>query len=199
MYTINGEQVMKELEITVKVNWNYKKLNEYLLSNSFKVVDKYDCYDRYMINKDLNISNMKDLDILDKCVIARDIIGTKQCLTYKEKKYDENENIVSQSKIDCIVEDLDTAIKFMESIGYKILFEVYDKITVYSNGNIEICVQYVNDRYLMIEMEDVGDKTKNHHYDNIEDMIRDFDKIGIDYDKNNYFVKKAQIILNEVR
>lgn len=190
---------MKNLEITVKVNWSFEKLNEYLLSNDFKIVDKYNLYDRYMINKDLDITNMKDLDILDKCILARKIGDFKQCLTYKSKKYDKDENIISQSKVDCIVENLDTAIKFMESIGYKILFEMYDKLIVYSNGNIEICVQNVNDKYLMIEMEDIGDRTKNHHYDNIEDMIRDFDKIGIDYDKSNYFVKKAQIILNEVR
>lgn len=190
---------MRNLEITVKVNWNYDRLNNYLLNNGFKIVDKYDCYDKYMINKDLDISNMKDLDVLDKCVLARNLINIKQSLTYKKKEYDKNENIISQSKIDCIVKDLDVAIKFMESINYKILFEIYDKLTVYSNGFIEICVQEVNDKYLMIEMEDVGDKTPNHSYDNIEDMIKDFDKIGIDYDKSNYFVKKAQIILNEVK
>ena len=190
---------MKNLEITVKVNWSFEKLNEYLLSNDFKIVDKYDLYDRYMINKDFDITNMKDLDILDKCILARKIGDSKKCLTYKSKKYDKNENIINQSKVDCIVENLDAAIKFMKSIGYKVLFKIYDKLTVYSNGNIEICVQNVNDKYLMIEMENTSDKTKNHHYDNIEDMIRDFDKIGIDYDKSNYFVKKAQIILNEVR
>lgn len=190
---------MKNLEITVKVNCSYEELNDYLIKNNFKVVDKYDCYDRYMIDKCLDITSMRDLDVLDKCVIARDIVGIKQCLTHKEKIYDNKENIISQSKIDCYVNDLEVAMEFMKSIGYKILFEVYDKITVYSNGNIEICVQNVNDKYLMIEMEDVGDKTKKHHYDNIKDMISDFDKIGIDYDKSNYFVKKAQIILNEVR
>ena len=41
---------MKNLEITVKVNWNFKKLNEYLLSNDFIVVDKYDCYDIVLIS-----------------------------------------------------------------------------------------------------------------------------------------------------
>lgn len=190
---------MRELEITVKVNWDYDTLDKYLLNNGFKVVDKYDCYDKYMIRNDLNISNMKSLDIISNCILARNLINIKQCLTYKHKEYDENENIINQSKIDCIVKDLDVAIEFMKSIGYKVLFEIYNKVTVYSNGNIEICVQNVNDKYLMIEVEDTGSRTPNHNYDNIDDMIKDFDKIGIDYDKSNYFVKKAEIILNEVR
>ena len=40
-----------------------------------------------------------------------------------------------------------------------------------------------------IEMED--DK-----FNNIEDMINEFSKLDIEYDKSNYFIKKAQIILN---
>lgn len=52
--------------------------------------------------------------------------------------------------------------------------------------NIEFLVQIVNNKYVFIEMED-----KEYHggkkYDNI------------DYDRSDYFVKKAQIILNENR
>ena len=40
------------------------------------------------------------------------------------------------------------------------------------------------------EMED-------EKFTNVEDMIKSFEKLDIDYDKTNYFVKKAQIILNE--
>lgn len=190
---------MKNLEITVKVNCSNEKLNNYLLNNGFRVIEKYDIHDRYMINRNVDISNMKDLDILDNCILVRDIKGMKKCLTYKKKVYDKNEDIISQSKVDCLVDDTDTAIKFMQCIDYNILFEIYDKITVYSNGLIEIASQYVNDKYLFIEMEDVSSSTPKHNYNNLDDMISDFEKIGIDYDKSNYFVKKAQIILKEVR
>ncbi len=190
---------MKELEITVKVNCSFEELNKYLLDKGFKIVDKYSCYDRYMIDKNIDISKMKDLDVLDKCILARRIGTSKKCLTYKKRIYDENENIISQTKLDCIVDDVDQAIKFMESIGYKVLFEIYDELVVYSNGKIEFASQMVNDKYLLIEMEDKSSITPKHNYDNIDDMIKDFEKVGIDYDKSNYFVKKAQIVLNEVR
>lgn len=190
---------MKELEITVKVNCSLKELDEYLLNNGFKIVDKYDCYDKYLINKDINISNMKDLDVIKKCILLRDIIGIKKSITSKNKIYDHNGRITKQEKIDCVVDDLSLALKFMESINFRVLLEIYDKIIVYSNGEIEICSQYVNDKYLFIEMEDTAFKTPKHDYDNLDSMINDFDKIGIDYDNSNYFVSKAEIILNEVR
>ena len=57
------------------------------------------------------------------------------------------------------------------------------QLIVYSNGNIEICVQNVNDKYLMIEMEDTGSRTKNHNYNNIDDMIRTEE---VDYNVGDY-------------
>jgi len=187
---------MRNFEITVKVNCSLKELNDYLIEKNFKIMEKYDCYDRYMINKDIDISNMKDLDILSKCVLLRELVGIKSSITYKNKVYDENENIIKQSKIDCIIYDLEEGRKLLEAMNYKILFEIYDKLTVYSDGNIELSVQYVNDKYLFIEVEDTSSYTPNHNYENIDDMINDFKKIGIDCE-DNYFVKKAQIILNE--
>lgn len=190
---------MENFEITVKVNTSKEKLNDYLLNNGFKIVDKYDCYDRYMINKDLDISNMNELDIIKNCILVRDLPNIKKCLTFKKKEYDSKGNIIHQEKVDCIVEDIDKALKFMELINYRVLFEIYDKLTVYSNGKIEISSQFVNDKYLYIEMEDTSLHTPSHNYNNLDDMIKDFDSIGIDYDKSDYFVSKAKIILKEVR
>ena len=189
---------MRNLEITVKVNCNYEELNDYLLNNGFKIMEKYTCYDRYMINKNIDITNMDDLDVISKCVLVRDI-GSKKALTYKIKEYDDNGNIIKQEKIDCLINDIDTAIKFMKSIDYKVLFEIYDKLTVYSNGFIEFATQNIDDKYLFIEMEDTSLYTPKHDYNNIEDMISDFDKLGIRYDKSNYFVSKAKMKLKEVK
>ena len=187
---------MKNLEITVKVNSTYNKLHKDLLKSGFKIVDKYSCFDTYMIDDNIDISNMKDLDILDKCILVRDIMPHMKLLTYKKKIYDEFENIIKQSKIEVKIDNVDTAIKLMEAINYKKLIEIEDNLVVYSNDKLEIAVQLVNNKYLFIEMEDEGHFT-NKKYSNINDMIKDFEKINIDYDRTNYFVKKAQIILNE--
>ena len=189
---------MKKLEIAVKVNSNYNKLHRDLIKSGFKIVDKYSCFDTYMIDSNIDIYNMKDLDILDKCILVRDISPYKKALTYKKKTYDEFENIIEQSKIEVEISDIKSAIMFMEAINYKKLIEIKDNLIVYSNDIFEISVQLVNNKYIFIEMEDEG-HFSNKKYSNIEDMIKDFKTLDIDYDKNNYFVKKAQIVLNERR
>lgn len=180
---------MKELEITVKVNSNYEKLHSDLERIGFKKTKRTIMYDTYMIDKNIDISNMKDLDILSKCIIVRSVDEYK-ALVYKIKEYDEKENIISQQKIECKIDNINDGVKFMEMINYKELLNIKSELIFYSNNDLDILVQIVNDDFILIEMED--DK-----FTNVEDMIGAFSKLDIDYDKTNYFVKKAQIILNE--
>ena len=178
---------MKELEITVKVNSSYEKLHSDLERIGFKKTKQTIMYDTYMIDKNIDISNMNDLDILSKCIIVRSV-DDYNAFIYKIKEYDEFENIVSQKKIECKIDDINSGIKFMEMINYKELLNIKSELIFYSNNDLDILVQIVNDSFILIEMED-------ENFDNIQDMINAFSKLDIDYDKSNYFVKKAQIIL----
>ena len=178
---------MKELEITVQVNSSYEKLHSDLERIGFKKTKQTIMYDTYMIDKNINISNMKDLDILSKCIIVRNI-DDYNAFIYKIKQYDDNENIISQQKIECKIENLNSGINFMKMINYKELLNIKSELIFYSNNELNILVQIVNNDFILIEMED-------EKFDNIEDMINEFSKLDIDYDKTNYFVKKAQIIL----
>lgn len=180
---------MKELEITVKVNSNYDKLHSDLEKIGFIKTKQTIMYDTYMIDKNIDISNMKDLDILSKCIIVRSVDNYK-ALIYKIKEYDDKENIISQQKIECKVESIFNAVKFMEMINYFELLNIKSELIFYSSNDLDILVQIVNDSFILIEMED-------EKFNNIEGMINAFSKLDIDYDKSNYFVKKAQIILNE--
>lgn len=178
---------MKELEITVKVNSSYDKLHSDLEKIGFKKTKQTIMYDTYMIDNDINISNMKELDILSKCIIVRSI-DDYNAFIYKIKEYDEYENIISQKKIECKIESIDDGINFMKMINYKELLNIKSELIFYSNNELNILVQIVNDDFILIEMED-------ENFDNVDDMINAFSKLDIDYDKSNYFVKKAQIIL----
>ena len=110
-------------------------------------------------------------------------------LTYKE--YDENENIINQGKSKVQVINREDAKTFLNTVGYKELIRVIDNIEVYEKDGLELCVEDVNDKYLFIEIEE------NEKYNTIEKMIKALDDTKIDYDKNNYFVKKAKIIFEE--
>lgn len=186
----------KEIEITVRVNVSYEKLEEELKQNNFIKKEEYIVNDSYLINSLINITDMKSLDILKKCVLVRNIVGILKQLLYKYKKYDSNGDIIEQGKIKCPVTDINKAMEFMNAIGYEKLFNIYDKCIVFANDKTELVVQLVNDKYIFIEMESEPQYI-NKKYENVEELKDDICSYNLSIDKSNFFVKKAELILNE--
>ena len=142
-----------ENEITVKVNTTYDKLHDILLKNNFIIKEEYTVKDTYMINKEINITELNDLEVLKQCILVRDVVDIEKSLVYKNKEYDSEGNIIKQSKIKCPILDIDKGIKFMEEINYIKLFNIIDKCIVYVNNDNELVVELVNDKYVFIELE----------------------------------------------
>lgn len=186
----------KEIEITVRVNVSYEKIEEELKQNNFIKKEEYIVNDSYLINSLINITDMKSLDILKKCVLVRDIVGILKQLLYKYKKYDSNGDIIEQGKIKCPVTDINKAMEFMNAIGYEKLFDIHDKCIVFANDKTELVVQLVNDKYIFIEMESEPQYI-NRKYENVEELKDDICSYNLSIDKSNFFVKKAELILNE--
>lgn len=186
----------KEIEITVRVNVSYEKLEEELKQNNFIKKEEYIVNDSYLINSLINITDMKSLDILKKCVLVRDIVGILKQLLYKYKKYDSNGDIIEQGKIKCPVTDINKAMEFMNVIGYEKLFDIHDKCIVFANDKTELVVQLVNDKYIFIEMESEPQYI-NRKYENVDELKDDMCSYNLSIDKSNFFVKKAELILNE--
>ena len=186
----------KEIEITVRVNVSYEKLEEELKQNNFIKKEEYIVNDSYLINSSINITDMKSLDILKKCVLVRDIVGILKQLLYKYKKYDSNGDIIEQGKIKCPVTDINKAMEFMNAIGYEKLFDIHDKCIVFANDKTELVVQLVNDKYIFIEMESEPQYI-NGKYENVDELKDDICSYNLSIDKSNFFVKKAELILNE--
>ena len=183
-----------EKEITVLVACDYKQIHKELLDNNFKIKEEYELIDDYMMDSKIDIHSISKLEILKNCILIRNIVNIKKMLLYKYKKYASNGDILEQGKVECPILDIDSAINFMETINYKKLFTIHDKCVVYSNGKTELAVQLVNDKYVFIELEDGELKT----YKDIEEMKEDLNSYNLSIDKNNYFVKKAEIMLNEI-
>ena len=186
----------KEIEIAVRVNVSYEKLEEELKRNNFIKKEEYIVNDSYLINSSINITDMKSLDILKKCVLVRDIVGILKQLLYKYKKYDSNGDIIEQGKIKCPVTDINKAMEFMNAIGYEKLFDIHDKCIVFTNDKTELVVQLVNDKYIFIEMESEPQYI-NRKYENVDELKDDMCSYNLSIDKSNFFVKKAELILNE--
>lgn len=185
-----------ETEITVLVKSDYESLKKELIKNKFELKEEYVVNDNYMIDNKLDLTKLQNLEILKKCVLVRDIVNIKKVLLYKYKKYDTNGDILQQGKVECPIMDIEKAIKFMESIDYKLLFKIYDKCSVYANDETELVVQSVNDEYLFIEMESEGEYI-NRKYESVEELKEDINRYNLPIDNSNYFVKKAELMLSK--
>ncbi len=163
-----------ENEITVLVNCSYDELHKKLLDNNFEIKEKYKLNDIYMIDGSIDITSMEKLEVLKKCILVRDIGDNSKKLVYKYKKYDLNGDILEQGKVECGVDDIDKAVKFMEAINYKELFKIFDEIIVYANDKTELAVQLVNNKYIFIELEDKCNYI-DRKYTSIDEMKQDLD------------------------
>lgn len=186
----------KEKEITVRVNSDYQTLHNELLEKGFKIVEEYQVNDIYLLPNNIDINSLNTLDILKNCVLLRDIVGIVKRLVYKYKKYDNDKNIIEQAKIQCGIDNIDDALAFMKSINFKELLSINDRCIVYTNSEIALVVEIVNDEYLFIEMEEENEHIARK-YNDIEKMKQDFKSVGLNCDYSNYFVRKAEIIFNE--
>ena len=186
-----------ENEITVKVNTTYDKLHDILLKNNFIIKEEYTVKDTYMINKEINITELNDLEVLKQCILVRDVVDIEKSLVYKNKEYDSEGNIIKHSKIKCPILDIDKGIKFMEEINYIKLFNIIDKCIVYVNNDNELVVELVNDKYIFIELES-NPEYINKKYTCYLDMINELNSYNLPIDKTNYFVKKAVLVLNDI-
>lgn len=185
-----------ENEITVQVTCNYEELHNLLIKQGFKIIEKYKVIDEYLISKDYDLKNKNSLDILKECVIVRYIENTLKELLYKYKEYSNNGDILKQAKVSCKVNDIKEASNFMKTIGYKELIHIQNNSVVYANDKIEFAVQLVNDKYIFIELEERSEHVKTV-FSNVEDMKKVIDSLNIPMVKNNYFAKKAVIVLEE--
>lgn len=179
-----------ENEITVNVNMTKVSLINFLENNDYKKIDSYVVNDFYYVKTDVDL-NLNPLEVLSKCVIVRSIDDRKHYLMYKHKEYDENENVISQGKLKVQVFNNEDAKSLLKLIDYKELIHVIDHIEVYEKDDLQICVEAVNEKYLFIEIEG------NNKYNTTQKLIDALENTKIDYDKSNYFVKKAKIIFEE--
>ncbi len=186
-----------ETEITVFVKSDYETLKKELENNGFEIKEEFEIIDDYMISNDVDLSELSKLEILQKCILVRDIVNIKKELLYKYKKYASNGDIIEQGKVECPVIDIKKAIHFMESINYKKLFKIYDRCIVFANEESELVVQLVNDKHIFIEMESECEYI-NRKYCSVEEIKKDLNRYHLPIDSSNYFVKKAEFVLSEV-
>ena len=186
-----------EKEITIEINTDLATLIQILENNGFTLKETYDLNDIYMIHQ--NEKENDYLSMLSKCVLIRHIIEKdheKKMLTYKYKEYNEKKEIIRQGKVNCEIDDVEKAKLLLEHLNFEELISIKDHLLVYATDQDELVIQNVNGKHIYIEIEEHCNYA-NKTYQTIEEMKDVIKKYAIPIKENNFFVKKAEIELQE--
>lgn len=186
-----------ENEITVEVDTTLENLISILENRGFKLKEAYDLNDIYLINK---LDKKCDyLSMLNNCVLIRHIIEENKetkMLTYKYKEYNENKEITKQGKVKVKIDDIDNSKLLFEKLNFEELIKIKDHMLVYATDKDELVVQNVNGKHVYIEIEDKCNYA-DRFYNSIEEMKKVIIDNSIPIKGNDFFVKKAEIELQE--
>lgn len=188
-------------EITVRIKCSITELNEMLQDKNFKIIEKFYLDDTYYIPKKLQVKNMSVREILSKAIILRNVIETYPSkkrnikLTVKKKEINEKGDIIKQSKNDCEIKDKRAGNKFLMAIGYSKLMNIKEEDIVYENEELKLAVKLVKNGENLIEIETVENDPKLDTIDKLKERINE---IRIPIDTNDYFIKKAEIMLTKI-
>lgn len=188
-----------ENEITVEVDTTLEDLIRILEERGFELKEEYDLNDIYLINRNDKDNNKDYLSMLNKCVLIRHVIQKdkeKKLLTYKYKEYNEKKEIIKQSKVTVKVDDIENCKLLFEELNFEELIRINDHMLIYATDNDEFAVQNVNNKHIYIEIEDKCNYA-NRFYNSIEEMKKVIIDNSIPIKNNNYFIKKAEIELQE--
>ena len=186
-----------ENEITVEVDTSLDELIKILKSKGFKLKEEFDYNDIYLINKNDRENNY--LSMLNKCIIVRNIIEKKKdtkFLVYKHKEYNDNKEIIKQEQVKVEIDNIDNSKLLFEQLGFEELIRINDHMLVFATDKDEFVVQNVNNKHIYIEIEDEC-RYANRFYNSIDEMKSVIVDNSIPFKNNDFFVKKAEIELNE--
>lgn len=185
----------KELEICVRSLVGFEELKAKMMDMGFKVQEDFQLNDIYMIENDREISMDVADDILSNYVLVRETVGKRIMLVLKNKKINENGEIVSQRSVKCQISNKDEGYNFMLNLGYKKFLELNDHNVLLTNGKNEIYIQDVSDLGVYLEMEQKNLLLDNNNGDTLEEMIDNLKQYNLPIDDGDFFAKKAYDML----
>lgn len=185
----------KELEICVRSLVGFEELKSKMMDMGFKVQEDFQLNDIYMIENDREISMDVADDILSNYVLVRETVGKRIMLVLKNKKINENGEIVSQKSVKCQISNKDEGYNFMLNLGYKKFLELNDHNVLLTNGKNEIYIQDVSGLGVYLEMEQKNLLLDNNNGDTLEEMIDNLKQYNLPIDDGDFFAKKAYDML----
>ena len=187
--------IKQENEITIRILCSKEELIKHLEEKGLKKGRRFRLDDHYLIPKKLKIEELTVREILSKAVIIRNIDNDGEIvnkITFKKKNINEKGEIVSQIATSCEVFDYTEAIRLFEELGYYEIMNIIEDDIIYYNDKIELAIKDVYNGDLLIETE------TNENIQTIEELKEIIERLEIPFEKENYFVKKAEERLRRI-
>ena len=187
--------IKQENEITIRILCSKEELIKHLEEKGLKKWRKFTLDDHYLIPKILKLEELTVREILAKAVIVRNIDNDGKIvnkITFKSKNINEKGEIVSQTATSCEVLDYTEAIRLFEELGYYEIMNIIEDDIIYYNDKIELAIKDVYNGDLLIETE------TNNNITTIEELKEIIESLEIPFEKDNYFVKKAEERIGKV-
>lgn len=187
--------IKQENEITIRILCSKEKLIKHLEEKGLKKGRRFRLDDHYLIPKILKIEELIVREILSKAVIIRNIDNAGKIVNkiiFKKKNINEKGEIVSQTATSCEVMDYNEGIRLFEELGYYEIMNIIEDDIIYYNDKIELAIKDVYNGDLLIETE------TNNNITTIEELKKMIERLEIPFEKDNYFVKKAEERIGKV-
>lgn len=184
-------------EITVKITCSKEKLENILKKEGFKKLHVYNSTDVFLVPKEVNIFKENTRDILSKAILLRKSEGInvekhRERITFKSKNIDNCGKILSQYSVNCDVKNIEDAKELFEYIGYKQIMKIDEQHISYIRDNLKLVIKAREDK-ILIEIE------TNEFYNDVSVLEKEINKLNIPFDHSNYYVKKAEEELEEIK
>ena len=146
------------------------------------------------------MNNLTSREILKEAVLIRDIkeqfgVNMSKKITFKEKKFNTNGDIISQKSINCDIVNVNEAVKLFQAINYSKIMNIVENDIVYVKDDLEIDIKDIQNGDNLIEVETVS---SNKELDTIEKIKKQIINLQLPVDTTDFFVKKAEIELDKI-
>ncbi len=151
---------MEQIEITVRVKESLEDAIEKLEKAGFILIRKSKVDDVYMSQLVDKLNNDNIQYILSNSVLLRYLNQDGEeikKITYKNKKFDKNNNLLSEKKVSIDCQDLEKARELFECLNFRELIRVRYKVFAMKKDNIEFAFQLVDNLGLLLEYENTND------------------------------------------
>lgn len=192
-------------EITVRLICSIDEMCSILENKGFKIVDKYSLDDTYYISKELDETKLSPREVLNHYILVRKITQYRGLnfkdsyniikITYKNKNFSSDGEILSQDKVDCEITEIEDGKKLLKALGYKAIMDIKENSIVYGKDEIKIAIKDVENDDNLIEIETIENNNKYDTTEKLKLMIRE---LNIPIDESDFFVKKAENKLKKI-